>query len=333
MGYRDSDSNTGTTPIRVLVAGGRGFIGRHAVAALRRAGAEAIVGTRQRGPTAALTEPRRFMPAAAMFAPPGFKAATSHAADRIETRRLRFENLMDADAWRGLIADVDVVLNVVGILRPVGNATFDRVHHRAVAALARAAAAAGKRIVHVSALGLDHPHRSAFLTSKRDGERALIASGGDWWLVRPSLLDGEGGYGARWLRRVAQWPVNFLPQRATGRIAPLDVRDLGDVLARLCLALQSNCVVDSERIVEVGGPDVRSFAAHLAALRNAAHRRRVPLVGVPHGFARMTAHVCDALHATPFSFGHYELMQFDNLPRHNRLPLLLGRAPRRVIAR
>jgi NADH dehydrogenase len=34
------------------------------------------------------------------------------------------------------------------------------------------------------------------------------------------------------------------------------------------------------------------------------------------------------VHFSPFSFGHWELLQHDNLPQPNRLTELLGRAPR-----
>ena len=35
-------------------------------------------------------------------------------------------------------------------------------------------------------------------------------------------------------------------------------------------------------------------------------------------------------HFSPFSFGHWELLHYDNIPRTNRLPELLGRAPRTI---
>jgi NADH dehydrogenase len=49
---------------------------------------------------------------------------------------------------------------------------------------------------------------------------------------------------------------------------------------------------------------------------------------VPDCLCRMAAHACDLLHFSPFSFGHWELLQHDNLPQPNRLPELLGRTPR-----
>ena len=282
----------------VLVLGGRGFIGRHAAAALAEAGAHVVIGTRF---------PR-------------------HAAAAARVREARLERLLAAADWAPVLDGVDVVVNCVGILRPRGRETYDRVHHRAPAALAAACAMRGLRLVHVSALGLDAPVRSGFLTSKRDGETALRASGADWHIVRPSLLDGDGGFGARWVRRVARWPVHAVPADAIGRIAALDVRDLGEALARLAL----RGAPDGVREHDLGGLHARDMAAHLAAMRACLTDRPARRVRVPALLARIAAHACDALHWTPYSFGHLELLRHDNLPRENRLPLLLGRAPHPV---
>jgi uncharacterized protein YbjT (DUF2867 family) len=155
-------------------------------------------------------------------------------------------------------------------------------------------------------------------------------SGADWHLVRPSLLDGDGGFGARWIRRVAHWPVHPLPRAACGRIAVLDVRDLGEAIARLVLdgAQASDQGVIREH--DLGGLQLRTLAEHLAVMR-AMHTPRPALhVTIPDAVARIAAHICDLFHVTPFSFGHWELLQRDNCPRDNRLPALLGHAPRCV---
>ena len=162
----------------------------------------------------------------------------------------------------GVLHGCDAVVNCVGILRPRGHETYQRVHHLGPAALAAACAARGLRLVHVSALGLDDSMRSHFLRSKRDGEAALRASDADWHIVRPSLLDGEGGFGARWIRRVARWPLHPLPPGASGRLAVLDVRDLGEAIANLALA-----PAPARREHDLGGLQVRTLAEHLAALR------------------------------------------------------------------
>jgi NADH dehydrogenase len=192
----------------------------------------------------------------------------------------------------------------------------------APAALGEACACLGLRLVHVSALGLRTEARSRFLRSKLVAERKIAASGADYSIVRPALLDGEGGFRAEWLRRVARWPVHPFPSNARGRMAPLDVRDLGEALAVLC-----ERGGEGRREVELGGSAKRTMAEYLGALR-AVHRDDPALrLPVPAILARLGSHLCDLLHFSPFSYGHLELMRRDNLPRVNMLATLISRAP------
>src|SRR5689334_8027367 len=179
---------TMTKTLRILVLGGTGFAGRHAATALRARGHRVLIGTRN---------PRR----ALAKLPPALRDC--------DMRETHLESLTARYVWDPLLADIDVVLNCVGILRERGGETYDRVHHMAPAALALACERRGLRLVHVSALGLRPGARSGFLRSKLAGERRIVESTADYSIVRPSLLDGDGGYGARWLRRVANWPVHF----------------------------------------------------------------------------------------------------------------------------
>ena len=278
--------------MKVLVLGGRGFIGRHAVAALRERGHEVIVASR----------------------------------DPQLGREVHLERLVCARDWEALLQGFDAVVNAVGILRNRGRETYELVHHVAPGALAGACAALGLRLVHLSALGLHPAARSRFITTKLAGERAIRGSGADYCIVRPSLLDGEGGFGARWLRAIARSPVHFVPSGATGRIAALDVRDLGEAIAVLCESA-------SGEDVELGGDTAWTLAGYLQVLRAARGLRPALQLGVPAWLARIVSHLCDAAHFSPFSFGHFELLRRDNVPNvlfPNRLRELLGRPPRRI---
>jgi uncharacterized protein YbjT (DUF2867 family) len=245
-------------------------------------------------------------------------------------REVRIEQLQAAQDWHAIVADVDVVLNCVGVLRQRGPSTYDRVHHRGPAALAEACGERGKRLVHVSALGLHDGARSRFLTSKLDGERALRASSADWIIARPSLLDGVGGFGASWLRGVAKLPFFFTPTNANGQIAALHVEDLGQALARLSLANRDELRLEESREFDLGGERSYVFRDYIRALRRRHSQRQALCVPVPAFAARLFAHVCDLVHFSPFSFGHWELLARDNMPAPNRLPELLQRPPRNV---
>ncbi len=288
--------------MRVMVLGGTGFVGRHAVAALLARGHTAIIGTRC---------PRR----AARRLPP--------QALGCERREVHFEFLTTRYVWKPLLAGVDVVVNAAGILRERGGETHDRVNNMAPAALALACERAGLRLVHVSALGLRPRACSAFIRSKSAAERAIADTSADYSIVRPSLLDGEGGYAADWLRKIARWPVHCVPMAARGRIAALDVRDLAEAIAVLCEARGKA----EWREVELGGSARRTLAGHLAALHARSEDHPSLRVPVPNFLALAAAGLCDLLHLTPYGISALELLWRDNLPRTNLLPALLGRAP------
>jgi len=295
--------------ITVLVLGGSGFVGRHAVAALLDERVNVVIGTRSPG------QINDKLPSAALSC---------------EHRSAQLETLLNDSDWTALIDDVDVVLNCVGILRQRGQSTYDKVHHLAPAALARACASVGKRMVHVTALGLHAAAGSRFLTSKLLGEGAIKSTDADWILARPSLLDGVGGFGARWLRGVAQLPFFFAPTNANGHIAALHVEDLGQALARLCMASAAELRLDASREFDLGGEQTFIFKDYIRALRRRYTDKPSLCIPVPAFAARLFAHTCDVVHFSPFSYGHWELLARDNKPAHNRLPELLQRAPREI---
>jgi uncharacterized protein YbjT (DUF2867 family) len=294
----------------ILVLGGSGFIGRHVVAALLKQGNQVMIGSRH---------PNRIgkkLPQAALCCP---------------RRTVRMETLLDATAWLPLLAGVDVVINCVGILRQRGHETYSRVHYQSVAWLADTCRRLQIRVVHVSAMGLEAEGvTSGFLRSKLDGENVLAYSGADWRIVRPSLLDGEGGYGAKWIRRVALWPLVLLPANAIGNIAALDVTELGEAIAKIAVTDIAAGAHYREREFDLGGPTTQSLGELIAAIRRLHTNKAALLLSMPALLARLASHVCDLLHVTPYSFGHYQLLRHDNYSQRNRLPELLGRAPKTI---
>lgn len=286
----------------VLVLGGYGFIGRHVVTMLERLGAHVLIGTRRQQST---VSPEN-------------------------QRTIALHKLKQQPDWREQLYHVDVVVNAVGILRQRWDETYEQVHHLAVAELAEACKQRSIRVVHVSALGLNNKVKSRFLSSKLLGEQALVKSGADWHLVRPSLVDGEGGYGAKWFKRIARWPIHFIPSNANAMMAPISAADLARAIAVIALqktAQHSNTLVGTtDRIYELGGAramGLRNYILSLAPSASTDKRALVTCIKIPALLARVVSHVCDMLHLTPFSFGHYELLKHDNLPINNRLHELL----------
>ena len=286
--------------MKVLVLGGKGFIGRYVVKALTARGIEVMIGTRH--------------------------ARISNNGSPME-REIKLHQRTHSVDWQSEGVEFDVIVNCAGILRARWRETFDAVYRQAPIAIATACAANNTRLIHVTALGLHASASSGFITAKLAGEIGIAAANPSACIVRPSLLDGVDGFGARWLRRVAQWPVHFVPSDARGNLAPLDVSELGEAIAALCVCNASELPTS----VELGGETQFGMAEYLHALR----RRAQPAISVtvPSWLVRCVAHVFDVLHFTPLSWGHQELMRRDNVPRATDAYALrrwLGRAPLHV---
>jgi uncharacterized protein YbjT (DUF2867 family) len=283
----------------ILVLGGNGFIGSHIVKQLRHTQARVLVGT-----------------------------STRRTAREIpNVRFVQFHKLTSQHNWIEALSGVDVVVNAVGILRERLFERYEQLHHHAVEALAKACAMNRIRLIHVSILGVESPAKSRFVASKLRGEEAVRRSDADWYIVKPSLVDGEGGNGARWFRRVARWPVHFSPSNAVGRFAAIDADDLGEAIGVLALETSTE-YKGNNRVFELGGDRILTVFEYLALLN--PYDRRVMQIVVPSWLAKTASHICDLFHITPFSFGHYELLQYKNYPERNRLTELLGRPATKI---
>lgn len=241
---------------------------------------------------------------------------------------LPLQTMLQTQYWLPHLQKVDVVINCVGILRQRFGESYEAIHHHMPAALAQACAQSGVRLIHTSALGLHEGAKSRFLSSKLRGEQAIAASGADYSIVRPSLIDGLGGFGASWLRMLASWPVHFVPVGATGRIAAVQASDLG--LAYAALAAKPSLA--DWRQANLGGIRHFAYAEYLQLLRGVEAQKAKPAyqIPLPNWTSRIGSHLCDLLRLSPFSYGHWILLQRDNLPLPNALPSLLKREPQAV---
>lgn len=304
-------------PPTVLLLGASGFIGSYVLRALLAQGLR-VVGVRRS------QAPRTPVPPDAL------------ASGQLQWRELHVHQLLSEQAWQAQLQGVAVVINCVGILRQRLHEHYEDVHHHMPRALASACASQGVRLIHTSALGLHEQAKSRFLSSKLRGEQALHSSGADYCIVRPSLIDGLGGFGASWLRMLASWPVHFVPRGAVGQIAAVQATDLGEAYARLALMP----TLQAWREANLGGTRLFAYSEYLQLLRGVEHppaptlapaalpiARRALQIPLPNWMSRIGAHLCDLFRFSPFSYGHWILLQRDNVPVPNALPKLLGREP------
>ena len=110
--------------------------------------------------------------------------------------RLDLRSMLCPEDWLPHLAGLDAVVNCAGALQDSLRDSLMRVHRDAPAALWRACEAAGvRRVVQVSAIGVDRGGATTFSRSKQEGDAALEQSGLDWVILRPSVVVGRAAYG------------------------------------------------------------------------------------------------------------------------------------------
>lgn len=275
---------------RIVVLGGSGFVGR---AFARRCAAV--------GPGSELRIVTR-------------RAAHAAALRPIPCLEIVEADVLDPHALGRVVADADVVVNLVAILhgRP---ADFERVHVELPRRLGAACRAAGvSHVVHVSALGVGPGSTSDYLRSKAEGELALQAARLPLTLLRPSVVFGaEDRFLNLFGRLQGLLPVMALPC-ADAQFQPVWVRDVAAAIER--------CTAEGQvagRSYELAGPTVYSLAdlVRLAG-RRAGHAR--PVVALPRALGMMQAWLLEHLPGAP-------LMSRDNLRSMQRPNVATGHLP------
>lgn len=285
----------------ILLIGGSGFLGSHAARLLAGPGCSVTVPTRRRERAKHLI----VLP----------------TVDVVET------DVHDENRLAELVAGMDAVINMVGILHsrhglPYGP-DFARAHVELPRKIAAACRAAGvRRLLHVSALNADSRGPSQYLRSKGDGEAALRAAGDalDLTLFRPSVIYGPGdsflNLFAALQRRAPLIPLG----RANARFQPVYVDDvaraIADSLERRESYGQAYCCC---------GPQVYTLAELVRYVGRIIGKPR-PIVPLPEMLARLQAGLLELLPTPPMSVDNLDSMDVDSVCSGGD-PLPFGRTP------
>ncbi|MFN3988058.1 MAG: SDR family oxidoreductase [Rhodocyclaceae bacterium] len=203
-------------------------------------------------------------------------AARGHAVTRgVRRRRHDSDVVIDYDCdldpvcWLPRLSSVDAVVNAVGILRAEEVEAFERVHHRAPAALFQACHRAGVvRGVQISALGAADGG-CAYLSSKAHGDAAFRRWLHDGVVIRPGLVFAAGGVSASLFLTLASFPVIVEP-----RGCPVQPVHVDDLVQLVVLAIEGEPVAAATSDVQRASPS--ATAAIRAAVLDLPGPRALP---------------------------------------------------------
>jgi len=235
----------------ILVTGASGFVGRRVVARLRETGRRVRALVRP-------TSTRRM-----------------EVAEDLEVAECDIQSRESvAAAARGCAG----CIHLVGILRQRGEATFQTVHVEGTEHVVAACREAGvRRLVHMSALGVERGVDTPYFRTKEAAEARVRESGLDWTVLRPSVIHGpRGDFTIQMARMVARPGPVPLVGYGLQVLQPVWVQDVASVAAG---ALGREGTVG--RAYDVGGPDVLTLRAFYRTVSRVLLGREKWLFPVP----------------------------------------------------
>lgn len=290
------------TPLKIVILGGTGFVGRHLVARLAADGHAVTLLSRNLA-----CHGNRLLP-------PGVE--------------LREVDVYDPTVLRDSFTGCDVVVNLVGILNERGDSGrgFRRAHVELTKLVIAAMQLAGvRRLLQMSSLNAGRG-QSHYLKSRGEAEAAVKASGLDFTIFEPSVIFGhDDGLFCRFAQLLKLAPVMPLA-RAGAKFAPVYVNDVVEAFVR---ALGNRKTFGE--VYELYGPDVFTLAdiVRMTARARGLSRLVVPL---PDPVGRLQAFAFDFVPGKPFSSDNFRSLLTDSVGGIDGLHRL-GITPTRVAAR
>lgn len=270
----------------VVVIGGSGFIGQYTCIELAKAGYRVSVASRH---------PE--------------KAAPIKTAGQVGQVCLCPIDINDEDSIKRSIQNADIVVNLVGILYETHRQKFSSVHAQAAERIAKIATDCGvKRLIHMSALGVNRATQSKYALSKMNGEKAVKAAFPDVTIVRPSVVYGKEDDFTNLFACLTKFsPVLPLIGGGKTKFQPVYVVDVAKAIVAIIADTSTK-----GKTYELGGPKVYSFKEIIQKIVSIMGKKRA-LVPLPFTLASIKAAFMELSPKPMLTRDQVKLLQRDNV--------------------
>ena len=283
---------------KVVVFGGKGFIGSHLVNLLCRNSCQVDIITR--------SDNKKL----------DFFLGNEPGQVSVKKIEQFSENQLD-----NLVKDTDIVFNLIGILYENKKTTFSDVHVNIPKEIASAAKRNGvTNFIHLSALNIEKSVTSLYSKSKLLGEEVVKENFPNCVILRPSVVFGKRDSFTNLFLSMSNFSP-FLPLIGTPeikkkglipilnfkkkvRFQPIYVGDLVSFMINTCLL--------KKKIFDLTGPIVQSFDEIFDIILNCKKRKRI-YIPIPFFLARILALFMEILPKPPLTRDQVRLLEYDNI--------------------
>ena len=292
----------------VCVLGGSGFVGRHICSLLAQQDYQIKVLTRRKVNCAAIAI--------------------------LPNTQIIEANIHDQSQLDAQLADVDVVINLIGILneREHNGDGFRQAHVETTRKILNACHHNKiGRLLHMSALNADSSQgTSHYLRSKGEAENLVHSFSGNTHVTsfRPSVIFGaDDSFFNRFAGLLKITPLAFPLACAGARFAPVYVADVAN-----CFVNAINNPQTYDKRYDLCGPDIYTLK-ELVSFTSQQLGRKHWVIALPDFIAQLQAIVLEYFPGKPFSIDNYHSLEVDSICNENseKPPCELLHSPTSVV--
>lgn len=220
-----------------------------------------------------------------------------------------YGDVLDKDSLKKAVEDVETVIHLVGIIVEKKGASFEIIHTQGTKNLVEVSKAAGvQRFIYISALGARENARSRYHKTKWEAERAVISSGIEYVIFRPSIMIGEGGEFITMLSRIVRWAPIIPIIDGESKVQPIYVENTVD-----CIIKSLTDPNTTNRIFEIAGPDQITYKELFLTLMEVLEIDK-PTFQIPVTFMWPAAYIFEGImEKPPITTQQLTMLQEDNI--------------------
>ena len=271
---------------KVLIFGGSGQIGRHLIRKLTKENYLVTVVTRNYHKNGAILKTQ---------GNPGY-------IDVVEA------NIFDEEKLDILFKHKDICINLVGILYEDKKNTFNNIHVSFPSLISKKCKKFNlKKLIHISALGIEKPLDSKYASSKKQGEKNIIQNFSKSVILRPSVIYSvDDNFTTNLMTLLSLLPVFPLYYYGKTKFSPIHVSDFCEIITK---------IIDrdiSDQIIQCIGPEELSFKEILEKLLISIDKKRL-LIPMPIRIAKFLAFFLEKLPKPLITRDQLKLLKYDNV--------------------
>jgi uncharacterized protein YbjT (DUF2867 family) len=220
-----------------------------------------------------------------------------------------YGDVLDKESLRKALEDVETVIHLVGIIVEKKGATFEIIHTQGTKNLVEVSRAAGVlRFIYISALGARENARSRYHKTKWEAEKAVINSGMEYVIFRPSIMIGEGGEFVTMLSKIVRWAPIIPIIDGDSKVQPIYVENTVDCILKALADPKT-----TNRIFEIAGPDRITYKELFLTLMEVLGIDN-PTFQIPISFMWPAAYILEGImEKPPITTQQLTMLQEDNI--------------------